>query len=96
MTIQELVIQCADAINNATTSEIESMATISLKLPEGKAASRHRYPWGRSGPKGTVVSWGHGGYDVVLFNAYDVLAYLIAMGVAAMKEMPDGSISIAA
>lgn len=76
MTPQELTIECAKAINECAGTGIEPK--IALKIPESKRCSHNRYPWGKTGPKGMAVQFGLDGYDTVIFDAIDLLAFLIA------------------
>ena len=84
MTPQELALSCIKAINESYGSGISPKIT--LKLPESKKASHTRYPWGRKGPKGTAIAFGFDGFDVVVFDAVDLLAFLAANGVVTVSE----------
>lgn len=77
----ELARICVNAINNS----VEGKPKITVKLPESKRASKKRYPFGRKGPVGTAVAFGFGGYDTVIFDAVDMLAFLVAEGVVKME-----------
>jgi hypothetical protein len=83
MTLKELAELCANAIN---TTGKEYTPRITLRLPEGDAGSRYRFLSGRKSPKGTIVAWGFDGYDTVVFDAVDVLAFLTACGVVEIKN----------
>ena len=85
MTPQELAMRCIKAINDSAKSGISPKIT--LKLPESKKASHTRYPWGRKGPKGTAVAFGFDGFDTVMFDAVDLLAFLAANGVVTVSEV---------
>lgn len=82
MTPEQLAAECIKAINIARFTGLNS--TIALKLPESKSSSTDRYPWGRKGPKGDVVEFGDG-YEIVVFDAVDVLAFVYAKRQALRK-----------
>jgi hypothetical protein len=80
MKIADLARACANAINQKSITGISSgTPMISLKLPENKHCPKQRKLFGKKGPYGNVVAFGFDGFDTVLFNAIDVLAYLTAM-----------------
>jgi hypothetical protein len=79
MTIDELAAECIKAINQKSLPGLEkSKACITLKLPETKGEPRCRKLGKGKSPMGEVVSR-EDKYDVVVFDAVDVLAWIVAV-----------------
>jgi len=77
METMQLVAVCADCINRSNLAGVDPI--LPLRLPEGDPRSRERFLFGNGSPKGVVASWGvPDGYDIVLFDPIDVLAFLVA------------------
>jgi hypothetical protein len=77
---EQLAKLCIDNINRS--SEMKMKPQLSLVLPAGSSRAKHRQPFGKGGPRGTIVAWGiPEGKDTVIFNTIDLLAYLTAIGV---------------
>lgn len=78
MTIDELVNECRRAIVNKLTPQ--SRASISIKMSENPKCPKRRRLFGRRGPYGNVVAFGFDGFDTVIFDAVEILAYLVEYG----------------
>ncbi len=78
MTIDELVDTCRRAIVNKLTPQ--SRARISIQMPENPKCPKRRRLFGRRGPYGDVVAFGFDGFDTVIFDAVEVLTYLVEYG----------------
>lgn len=78
MTLEELAEMAAQAINQHNSLGLSSKPTITIRMPPSKHESKTRYLIGRGGcPRGTVVSR-MVDYDVVVFEAINVLAWVSA------------------
>jgi hypothetical protein len=86
MKIADLARVCVNAINQKAIHGLSGAPMISLELPENKHCPKQRKLFGKKGPFGQVVAFGFDGFDTVLFNAIDVLAYLTAMGLVEFVE----------
>jgi hypothetical protein len=79
MSLDELKQICEKAINYRGFINLPGKARITLNLPESKNAPRRRRIFGKSGPFGNVVAWGFDGYDTVIFDAQEVLDFIIGV-----------------
>jgi hypothetical protein len=77
--IKDLAQSCAKAINDSHATPFIT-PRISLKMPEDKKCPKQRHLFGAKSPVGVVTEFGFDGYDTVIFDAIDVLAYLNAIG----------------
>jgi hypothetical protein len=81
---EDLAAKCCRSINAVRNTKMS--ATIIIKMPENRRRTPKRR-MGKGGPEGSVVSFGYNGMDTVIFNAADVLAWLVATGAIKMEEV---------
>lgn len=79
MTLDELVEKCNKQIELRAKMGLLSPAKIVLQLPENKTRPKRRRIFRKRGPLGDVVQWGFGGFDVVMFDAKEVLDYVLGI-----------------
>ena len=75
MKIDKLQSACEKAIDLSKQNGLP--AVITLNLPKGSINSKTRKLFGNLGPAGAIVAWGFGGYDTVMFNAQEVLSFIL-------------------
>lgn len=76
MTLEELAEKCKKQIELHAKMGFLSPAKITLQLPENKTRPKQRRIFRKRGPLGDVVQWGYSGFDVVMFDAQEVLDYI--------------------
>lgn len=79
MKLDELKSHCEKALYHQKDIGLSGNAMISLQLPENRKCPQKRRIFGRSGPYGHVVAFGFDGYDTILFDAKEVLDFIISV-----------------